>query len=84
MIGLRRKGALMPYEPVLDMSELHVREGEQRMRRHLQLIARLELAGHHETARRGRELLATLTVSAETRLALMPKIETKGEVTERV
>jgi hypothetical protein len=48
----------MPYEPVLDKAERHVREGEQRVRRQLQLIARLELAGHHEVARRGRELLA--------------------------
>ena len=46
---------------VLEMAERHVREGEQRVLRQMELIAELESAGHHDTARIARELLATLT-----------------------
>ena len=51
---------------LLEMAERHVREGEQRVLRQMELIAELELAGRHDTARMARELLATLTDTLDT------------------
>ena len=50
----------------LAMAERHVREGEQRVLRQMELIAELELAGRRDTARIARELLATLTKTLNT------------------
>jgi len=50
----------------LEMAERHVRDGEQRVLRQMELIAELESAGHHDTARIARELLATLTDTLNT------------------
>src|SRR5215469_18584844 len=50
----------------LEMGERHVREGEQRVLRQMELIAELEAAGRHDTARVARELLTTLTKTLNT------------------
>jgi hypothetical protein len=47
-------------DPIIDMSEAVVRDAEQRVSRQVQIIARLEADGYHDTARRARELLASL------------------------
>jgi hypothetical protein len=52
-------------DPVIQMCETHIREGERRVLRQKELIAELELAGRHETARLARELLATITESLD-------------------
>lgn len=39
-----------------EMAERHVREGEQRVLRQIELIAELELAECHDTARMARKL----------------------------
>lgn len=46
---------------LLEMAERHVREADARVARQIELIAELERDQHFEAARRGRELLATLT-----------------------
>jgi len=50
----------------LEMAERHVREGEQRVLRQMELIAELESAGRHDTARVARELLTTQTKTLNT------------------
>ena len=49
----------------LDLCERHVREGEDRVLRQIELVGQLERDGHTEAACRGRELLAVLTESLE-------------------
>jgi hypothetical protein len=48
-------------ETFVDQTRRHVREGEVRVQRQIELLADLERDGHDEAARRARELLGTMT-----------------------
>ena len=48
-------------ESHLSQAERHVREGEARVQRQLEVVRELEAAGHERDAERARELLAVLT-----------------------
>jgi vacuolar-type H+-ATPase subunit H len=48
-------------ETPVEQSRRHIREGEARIKRQIELLAELERDGHYEAAQRARELLATMT-----------------------
>jgi hypothetical protein len=50
----------IPKDPIIEICEALVRDSEQRVSRQVQIITRLEADGYHDTARRAREVLASL------------------------
>jgi hypothetical protein len=69
----------MSETPVVE-ARRHVREGEARIQRQIELLAELERDGHEEAARRARELLATMT---ETLIAARQHLVTEQRVKAR-
>ena len=71
--------SLMSETPV-EQARRHIREGEARIQRQIELLAELERDGHYEAARRARELLSTMT---ETLAVARRHLETEQQLQAR-